>query len=42
MSGYAMGPILMQGGMPICYHSKVFNGEVLNYPTYKKELYAMV
>jgi hypothetical protein len=41
-SVYAMGEILMQGGRPICYHSKVFHGVVLNYPTYDKELYALV
>jgi hypothetical protein len=28
-SGYAMGEILMQGGRPICYHSKIFHGEIL-------------
>ena len=42
MSGYAMGVVLMQGGRIVCYHSEVFHGEVLNYPTYDKELYAMV
>jgi hypothetical protein len=41
-SGYAMGTILMQGGRPICYHSGVFHGVVLNYPTYDKELYVLV
>jgi len=41
-SGYAIVDVFMQGGRPICYHSKVFHGEVLNYPTYDKELYAMV
>jgi hypothetical protein len=38
-SVYAMGSILMQGGMVICYHSKVFHGGVLNYPTYDKWIY---
>jgi len=42
VSGYAMGAVLMQGGRPISYHSEVFHGEVLNYPTYDKELYAIV
>jgi hypothetical protein len=42
VSGYAMGVVLMQGGMKICYHSEVFHGEVLKYPTYDKELYALV
>jgi hypothetical protein len=41
-SGYAMGEVLMQGGRHVCYHSEVFHGEVLNYPTYDKELYALV
>lgn len=42
MSGYAMGTVLMQGGRPISYHSEVFHGVVINYPTDDKELYAMV
>ncbi len=41
-SGYAMGVVLMQGGRHVCYHFEVFHGAVLNYPTYDKELYAMV
>jgi len=41
-SGYAMGAVLMQHGKPICFHSKTFNGAVINYPTYDKELYALV
>ena len=32
----------MQGGRPICYHYAIFHGVVLNYPTYDKEIYAMV
>jgi hypothetical protein len=32
----------MQGGMDVCYHSKVFHGAVLNYPTYEKDIYALV
>jgi Ni,Fe-hydrogenase I cytochrome b subunit len=32
----------MQGGRHVCYHSKIFDGVVLNYPTYGKELYALV
>jgi hypothetical protein len=35
-SGYAMGAVLMQGGRPICYHFEIFQGAVLNYPTYDK------
>jgi hypothetical protein len=41
-SGYAMGAVLMQGGGLTYYHSEVFHGAVLNYPTYNKELYALV
>jgi len=37
-----MGVVLIQGGRLVCYHSKVVHGAVLNYPTYDKELYAMV
>ena len=42
MNGYVMGGVLMQGGRLVCYHSKVFHEVVRNYPTYDKELYAMV
>jgi hypothetical protein len=41
-SGYAMGAVLMQGEKHACYHSEVFHGPILNYPTYDKELYALV
>jgi hypothetical protein len=41
-SGYAMGVVLMQYRKPICYHSETFNQVVVNYPTYDKELYALV
>jgi hypothetical protein len=41
-SGYAMGAFFMQGGRPVCYHMEIFHGEVLNYPTYDKELYTLV
>ena len=41
-SGYAMGAVLMQYRKPICYHSENFNQVVVNYPTYDKELYALV
>jgi hypothetical protein len=40
--GYAMGAVLIQGGMLVCYHSEVFHGAVLNYPTYDKDLYDLV
>jgi hypothetical protein len=41
-SGYAMGAVLMQGGRFVCYHSEIFHVEFLNYPTYEKELYALI
>ena len=41
-SGYAMGVVLMQEGKHVCNHYEVFHGEFLNYPTYDKELYALV
>jgi hypothetical protein len=41
-SDYAMGAVLMQHGKPICYHSETFTSAVVNYPTYDKELYALV
>lgn len=37
-----MGEVLMQHGQPICFHSETFSGAVINYPTYDKELYALV
>jgi hypothetical protein len=39
---YVMGEVFLQHGKPICFHSKTFNGVVINYPTYDKELYALV
>jgi hypothetical protein len=39
---YAMGVVLMQYRKPICYHSENFNQVVVNYPTYDKELYALI
>ena len=41
-SDYAMGAVLTQHGKPICYHSETLNPAVVNYPTYDKELYALV
>ena len=41
-SDYAMGAMLIQHGKTICYHSETFNSTVVNYPTYDKELYALV
>jgi hypothetical protein len=39
---YAMGTVLLQYGKPICFHSETFNSAMINYPTYDKELYALV
>ena len=41
-SDYAMGAVLLQHGKPIAFHYETFNGVVVNYPTYDKELYALV
>eukprot|EP00253_Pinus_taeda_P034566 PITA_34566 len=41
-SDYAMGAVLTRHSKPICYHSKTFNPAVVNYPTYDKELCALV
>jgi hypothetical protein len=37
-----MSVVLMQRGKPICYYSATFTQSVINYPTYDKELYALV
>ena len=41
-SEYAMGAVLRKYRKPICYHSENFNQVIVNYPTYDKELYALV
>ena len=41
-SNYAIGAVLLQHGKPICFHYENFNGVVIKYPTYDKELYALV
>ena len=41
-SDYAMGAVLLQHGKPIAFHFETFNGVVVNYPTYDKELYELV
>eukprot|EP00253_Pinus_taeda_P032025 PITA_32025 len=42
VSEYAMGVVLVQQKKSICYHSKKFSQVLTNYPTYDKELYALV
>jgi len=41
-SGYELGVVLMQGGRPVCYHSYLFHGAGLEYPTYDKDLFEIV
>jgi hypothetical protein len=41
-NGYAMVAVLMQYCKPICYHFETFNQVFVNYPTYDKDLYALV
>ena len=41
-SNVGIGVVLMQEGHPIAYFSEKLNGGSLNYPTYDKELYALV
>jgi len=38
----SIGAVLMQEKQPIVYFNKKLNGAALNYPTYNKELYALV
>ena len=37
-----MSAIILQHGKPISFHSEIFNGDAINYPTYDKELYTLV
>jgi hypothetical protein len=41
-SGYAMGEMMMHGRNHVFYHYEVFYGEVLNYPTYDKDIYPLL
>jgi len=41
-SGVGIGVMLLQSGHPIAYFSEKLHGATLNYPTYHKELYALV
>jgi len=41
-SGVGIGVMLLQGGHPIAYFTEKIHGASLNYPTYDKELYALV
>ena len=41
-SGVGIGVVLLQGGHPNAYFGEKLHGASLNYPTYDKDLYALV
>lgn len=41
-SNVGKGDALLQEGHPVAYFSEKLSGATLNYPTYDKELYALI